>query len=115
MSERPPKVGVKRTIAWTTLVVLVLVWTCVSYTSQADPGLREEVLLRHFVVNAALSFPTSLVVGLSVDSIAGPWCGETGLGRAALISTVCLLSGYLQWLVAVPRLVHFWKTRSRSS
>lgn len=101
----------KRVAAWSCLVLAILAWTSVSYVSQLDPNLREEILLRHFLVSSAVSFPTSLLLGLLAEHITRPFLEATGLGRAVIVSLVCFLSGYLQWVVCVPGVVRWWKTR----
>ena len=103
----------RRIVAWACVVLVVLVWTWLSYSNQPDVGLRDEILIRHFLVNSALSFPTSLLLGLIAEAVAGP-CAS-GLGRAALISVVCFISGYIQWLVLAPRVLRWWKSHREDS
>jgi hypothetical protein len=94
------------------LVVAILGWTSLSYNSQPDPGMREEILLRHFFINSAISFPTSLAVGFMVEKLFELFGEANGLVQAILVSIVCVVSGYLQWLVALPALIRRVRRRS---
>ena len=99
--------------AWAGLIVAILGWTSLSYASQPDASLREEILLRHFLLNAAICFPTGPVFGLIAEQLLGRVLEVTGLVGAAFESAIALVSGYLQWVVGVPRLMRAWRSRGR--
>jgi hypothetical protein len=101
-----------RAAVWVGLVVAILGWTSLSYSGQPDPGLREEILFRHFVINSVISFPTSLAVGFLAEKAFELLGGATGWAHVFLVSVVCLVSGYVQWLVALPALIRRWRRRA---
>lgn len=98
-------------VLWLAFVVLVLVWTTVSYGS-APHQLKNEILLRHGIVMLAASVPSGWLLSAllsAVLSLAG--LELAGVTDAFVVSLACGAAGYLQWFVFVPWLWRRWTAR----
>lgn len=102
-------------VLWLSLVVLVLIWTMVSYGSAPDQ-FKSEILLRHGIVMLALSVPLGWLLSAllgAILSLAG--LELAGVGDAVAVSLACAAAGYLQWFMFVPWLWRKWTARRQKA
>lgn len=102
--------------AWVGAMLLLALWTVVSYANASNPDLQQEVLVRHSLLMILLSFPLGGLVALVVAEVVYVLGLQlAGIQDAWLTSMACLIAGCLQWFRLVPWLRRRWKSTHRTS